>query len=145
MTKHAPAPSPRTVTMTGKHNLGADVGLLFMWDPTDPVAITLTCAVDGHETVDWVFARDLLIDYYRQGWAGDGDVRVYTDDDPAKPDTSTIHLSSPEGEAFVDVPKSRLRAFAHQMKDTAETYAASDAEFIYDELDALLYEWCGDA
>lgn len=144
MTSNFAPPSPRTVTMTGKHNLGADVGLMFLWDPTDPLAVTITCVVEGQETVDWILGRDLLIEYYKSGEAGLGDIRFYTDNDPDRLGLSTIHFSSPEGHAWVDVPQSTMRAFSHQMRDTAERYAASDTEFIHDELDALLHELCGD-
>lgn len=142
--KHAPAPGTRSTTITGTVHPGHATELVFEWNPADPLAIHLTAAQDGHDPVEWVFARDLLIDYYTHGWAGEGDLRLYTDDgDPAKPDTSTIHFSSPDGEAWVELPQPTLRAFAHQMRETAQRHADTETARIVAAADAVIAELCG--
>lgn len=144
--KHAPAPTPRAVTMTGRFPLNdATTELMFAWHPEDPHAVTLTAAQLDGETVEWMFARDLLIDYHDAGWAGECDLRIYTDDDPGRIGVATLHFKAPDGEAWVDVSEAKLRAFAFHMKRDAERYADHDAAVVAGDLDATLHAWCGGA
>lgn len=141
------APAPVGATITGHAHFGGEAQLVFTWIPADPHAVGLVIHYAEEEPVEWVIGRDLFIDYYGRGEAGDtdgGDFRIYTDDgEPDRQDVSTIHLSSPFGEAWIEVPQQRLRAFARQMKDIAKRYEAVDTAVVGAQLDTYLTELCG--
>jgi Streptomyces sporulation and cell division protein, SsgA len=74
----------------------------------DPYAVQASFAGEG-VAVEWVFARDLLLDGLRRP-CGDGDVRVW----PSRSGTGDqvlIALSSPDGHAVLEADGGDLRAF----------------------------------
>ena len=71
------------------------------YDLADPYAIHATFHAAG-DTVEWVFARDLLAAGLRDD-AGLGDVRVWPSSE-AGVQVVYISLSSPEGEALLEAP-----------------------------------------
>ncbi len=87
-----------------------------IFDPADPIAITLVIRVAAGETVRWTFARDLLA-------AGGprptdvGDVRVR----PAhgdRPRITALTLTSPTGRADLELPSQRVAAFLRRTYTT---------------------------
>lgn len=75
----------------------------------DPYALHAQFITGAQESVDWVFARELLSQGLREP-AGDGDVRV-------RPGTGEhlgqvhISLTSPDGQALLLAPAARLTTF----------------------------------
>ena len=65
------------------------------YDETEPYAITVAFATERGKWVEWVFARDLLIDGLSQP-AGEGDFRVSPDADP---DLLVLEIFAPSGSA----------------------------------------------
>lgn len=78
------------------------------YSAADPYAVQASFAGEG-VAVEWVFARDLLLDGLRRP-CGDGDVRVW----PSRAgsgDQVLIALSSPDGHAVLEADAGDLRAF----------------------------------
>lgn len=75
---------------------------------TDPVAAHLIFHHDGTE-VPWVLSLDML-DAGRRGDAGLGDVRLWPSSE-AGVEVMYLSLSSPEGEALIEVPTGDVTAF----------------------------------
>lgn len=91
------------VAEAGSVNVAVD----FMYDTTDPLAITLQFHTEN--PVIWCFARDLLIAGLRSQ-AGQGDVRVY----PIDATRTGIELHSPSGRARFEAPTTALNAFLQE-------------------------------
>lgn len=75
----------------------------------DPYALHAQFLTGAHESVDWVFARELLTEGVHRP-AGEGDVRVW----PARGehgDVVHIALTSPDGQALLVAPTARLQEF----------------------------------
>lgn len=96
------------------------------YDLTDPYAVHATF-LTGSETVEWVFARELLAAGLR-GQAGLGDVRVWPSNQ-AGIEVVYVSLSSPEGEALLEAPAKELSTFLER------AYAAVPAGTETDHLD----------
>lgn len=82
------------------------------YDTSDPHAVHATFYTGENETVDWVFARELLAEGLRQP-SGFGDVRVW----PSRSQGSEVvcvSLSSPEGHALLEAPAEDLRVFLNR-------------------------------
>jgi hypothetical protein len=101
------------------------------YDISDPYAIHATFHAAG-DTVEWVFARDLLAAGLRDD-AGLGDVRVWPSSD-AGVQVVYISLSSPEGEALLEAPAPELSNF---LERTYVTVPAGN-ESTYLDIDAAL-------
>ena len=101
------------------------------YDLADPYAIHATFHAAG-DTVEWVFARDLLAAGLRDD-AGLGDVRVWPSSE-AGVQVVYISLSSPEGEALLEAPAPELSTFLDR------TYATVPAgsESVHLDIDAAL-------
>ncbi|MEV0183227.1 SsgA family sporulation/cell division regulator [Streptomyces sp. NPDC050625] len=68
----------------------------------DPYSVHITFSVEGHESIRWVFARDLLAEGMVRP-SGLGDVRIW----PGNAEQSgllCLQLFSPEGQALLTVP-----------------------------------------
>ncbi|MFF7206199.1 SsgA family sporulation/cell division regulator [Streptomyces sp. NPDC008141] len=86
---------------------------VFLYRSDDPYAVRIAFGKRVGTQVEWVFARELLIEGLRCT-AGAGDVRVYRQ--PAPPggeeaDRVHISLSSPEGRAVLSMPAGDLETF----------------------------------
>lgn len=81
------------------------------YDPADPYAVHILFHADaaGGEAVSWSFARELLITGLDEP-AGIGDVRVWPWTTPGG-DFVALALSSPDGNALFEVPRSVLVRF----------------------------------
>ncbi|WP_406169665.1 SsgA family sporulation/cell division regulator [Streptomyces sp. NBC_00996] len=75
----------------------------------DPYAVHITFHIGTDHPVDWTFARELLLEGVFQP-CGHGDVRVW----PTKVAGRSVvlmALSSPDGDALLEVPAARLSAW----------------------------------
>ncbi len=80
------------------------------YDPADPYAVhMLFHAESGGEAVSWSFARELLVTGLDEP-AGIGDVRVWPWATPCH-DLVALALSSPDGNALFEVPRTVLVRF----------------------------------
>ncbi|RKN39791.1 SsgA family sporulation/cell division regulator [Streptomyces hoynatensis] len=79
----------------------------------DPYAVHITFHIGSDVPVNWVFARDLLVDgAFRP--TGDGDVRVW----PATAEGRRViclSLRSPDGEALLRAPATPLTAWVERI------------------------------
>lgn len=93
------APDGEAVTLPVVLRFGVD----------DPYAVTIAFGADGEGAADvqWVFARELLLDGLL-GPTGQGDVRIWP---AAEGGTTCIALSSPDGRALLEARTADLRAF----------------------------------
>jgi hypothetical protein len=82
------------------------------YDSDDPHAVHATFHTGENETVEWVFARDLLGEGLREP-AGYGDVRVWPSRSRGA-EVVCISLSSPEGHALLEAPADDLRVFLNR-------------------------------
>jgi hypothetical protein len=101
---------------------------LLRFDAADPIAVSLVVRVGSAQTVEWTFARDLLV-VGSERPAGVGDVRVRPSQD-AKRRILALTLASPDGKVELELPSQRVDAFISQ------TYAA-----IPSEVEADLIDW----
>ncbi|MGH3341412.1 MAG: SsgA family sporulation/cell division regulator [Carbonactinosporaceae bacterium] len=79
------------------------------YETSDPYAVHARFYTGDNESVDWVFARDLLNEGIERP-TGAGDVRVW----PARSrghNVVCIALSSPEGQALLEAPARTLESF----------------------------------
>lgn len=74
----------------------------------DPFAVTAAFAGDGM-TIEWVFARDLLLNGLEQP-SGEGDVHVWPSWGSGR-DLVLLSLSSPDGQAVLEADAADLRSF----------------------------------
>jgi hypothetical protein len=79
------------------------------YDTADPYAVHATFHTGAEETVEWVFARDLLAEGLHRP-TGTGDVRVWPSRSHGQ-GVVCIALSSPEGEALLEAPARALESF----------------------------------
>ncbi|MEV6524611.1 SsgA family sporulation/cell division regulator [Longispora sp. NPDC051575] len=81
------------------------------YDPLDPYAVHVLFHAEtvGGEPVSWSFARDLLVKGLDEP-AGIGDVRVWPWSTP-RGEFVALALSSPDGNALFEVPRSVLVRF----------------------------------
>lgn len=83
------------------------------YDPTDPYAVHVLFHPDSEtapdDAVGWSFARDLLVSGLNEA-TGIGDVRVWPWSTPHG-DVVALALSSPDGNALFEVPRSILVRF----------------------------------
>ncbi|RJK92942.1 SsgA family sporulation/cell division regulator [Vallicoccus soli] len=81
----------------------------------DPYAVHAEFRTGVDESVDWVFARDLVAEGVQRP-AGEGDVRVWPSAGPG-PATVFLALASPDGQALLQAPAAALRAFLDRTYD----------------------------
>jgi hypothetical protein len=101
----------------------------------DPYAVTATFRVGTDDGVQWLFARDLLIEGLI-GRVGDGDFRIGPDESDA--DTVIIELRGPDRSAVLAVPTVALAEFLVATYAVVGVGDESRAIDIDDELAALL-------
>jgi hypothetical protein len=102
------------------------------YEAVDPYAVHVSFHTGDTETVEWVFARQLLTDGVTRP-VGEGDVQVWPSHADGQP-VVCLALSSPSGRALFEVALSELVEFL------TKTYAAvptgSESDFV--DLDAEL-------
>lgn len=118
------------LVVSSESSLPVPAGLRY--DSADPYAVHASFHTGGNETVDWVFARDLLAEGLRRP-TGCGDVRVWPSRNRGQ-GIVCIALSSPEGEALLEAPAPELSNF---LERTYATVAAGD-ESMHLDIDAAL-------
>lgn len=122
------------LVVSGDSSLPVPAGLRY--ETTDPYAVHATFHTGGGETVDWVFARDLLSEGLQRP-SGTGDVRVW----PARSrgqDIVCIALSSPEGQALLEAPARALKAFLNRTNAAVRPGTEHQHCDLDGELDQLL-------
>jgi hypothetical protein len=82
------------------------------YNESDPHAVTATFRT-GEETVEWVFARDLLRDGMRD-IAGYGDI-VIRPGHPSRGAQVVFTLTSPSGSAVIEGPRHQIAAFVAEV------------------------------
>lgn len=96
-------------------NAGADrlvpVSTRWTYDTQEPYAVTVAFATERGRWVEWVFARDLLIEGLTEP-SGDGDLRISPDADP---DLLVLEIHAPTGSA----------AFILDREDTTDFLAST--------------------
>src|ERR1700759_3868137 len=88
------------LVVSSESSLPVPAGLRY--DTADPYAVHATLPTAAEETVEWVFARDLLAEGLHRP-TGTGDVRVWPSRSHGQ-GVVCIALSSPEGEALLEAP-----------------------------------------
>lgn len=107
-----------------------DVPSQLRYDGEDPYAVALLFASGGDRPIEWIFARDLLIDGML-GPSGNGDVRIW----PAEiGDRIFVELSSPSGRGVFSADAGVLRDFL----DRSIGVVPPGAESIRLDLDSAL-------
>jgi hypothetical protein len=102
------------------------------YDPSEPYAITIAFATERGRWVEWVFARDLLIDGLTEP-AGEGDFRVSPDADP---DLLVLEIFAPSGSAAFTLERDDTEDF---LERTLEQVPAG-TEGAHFNVDRLLAE-----
>jgi hypothetical protein len=101
----------------------------------DPLAVHITFHVNSAHPVHWTFSRDVLVEgVFRP--SGHGDVRVW----PAKADGRGVvlmALSSPEGDALLEVPAAQLSAWLERTLRVVPPGTEGEQLGIDDALDEL--------
>lgn len=91
-----------------------EVRVELRYDTRDPFAVTAAFRTGEAGWVEWVFARDLLADGLLSD-VGAGDVQIRPG--VQQPQTVTIELSSPSGEAVFEAAAQRLVEFLDSTYD----------------------------
>jgi hypothetical protein len=102
------------------------------YDETEPFAIAIAFATERGRWVEWVFARDLLIDGLTEP-TGEGDFRVSPDVDP---DLLVLEIFAPAGSAAFTVEREDTEEF---LRRTLELVPAG-TESAHFDVDRLLAE-----
>ncbi|WP_306971829.1 SsgA family sporulation/cell division regulator [Streptomyces canus] len=95
------------LVVSSESSLPVPAGLRY--DTADPYAVHATFHTGAEETVEWVFARDLLAEGLHRP-TGTGDVRVWPSRSHGQ-GIVCIALGSPEGEALLEAPARALESF----------------------------------
>ncbi|MFG3206558.1 SsgA family sporulation/cell division regulator [Streptomyces sp. NPDC048192] len=85
------------------------VWMTLRYESTDPYAVRVVFRISDDETVEWVFARELLAEGLHQP-AGEGDVHVRPIQSPAR-SAMRVTLASPTGTALLEAPAQQLASF----------------------------------
>lgn len=113
----------------------APVTTRWTYDSTEPFAITVAFATERGHWIEWVFARDLLVDGLTEP-SGVGDLRVAPDEDP---DVLMLEIHAPSGSAVFALDRYDTEDF---LARTLELVPAG-AESTHFDIDRLLTELTG--
>ena len=97
------------------HGQPAPVVTRWTYTPADPFAVTLGVRTRGDRFVDWLVARDLVIDALR-GPSGCGDVRMSPQHIQGY-DIVEIEIRSTDGRAVLEVDRDLLAEFVDASTD----------------------------
>lgn len=127
------------LTHTSSEGVRTPVAATLSYRAGEPYALGLAFHVAPRQSVEWVFARDLLSDGLVRP-TGEGDVRVW----PGGPFVHVL-LSSPNGNASFEVPTDVLVAFLSSTFDLVPLGRESDQLDLDLELGDLIRrtEWRG--
>lgn len=102
----------------------------------EPFAVTVAFCTERGQWIEWVFARDLLIDGL-DAPAGFGDVQVRPDHEDE--DLLILEISSPSGSAVFELGRDATEEFLH----TTLELVPSGTESAYFDVDRLIEEISG--
>jgi hypothetical protein len=105
------------------------------YESEEPYALTVAFATDRGRWVEWVFARELLVDGLHQP-AGEGDLRIRPDEDP---DLLVLEIYAPSGSAVFALDRDDTEDFLDR---TLELVPAGE-EGTHFDVDRLLTELAG--
>ncbi|HWF68267.1 MAG TPA: SsgA family sporulation/cell division regulator [Mycobacterium sp.] len=114
------------------HGAAAPVQTRWSFRKDEPFAVTVAFCAERGRWVEWIFARDLLIEGLTEP-AGIGDLRVRPGVDE---DTLTLEINSPSGNAVFELDRAATLEF---LASTLELVPAG-AESEYFDPDKLLEE-----
>jgi hypothetical protein len=106
------------------------------YETQEPYAVTVAFATDRGRWVEWVFARDLLVDGLTRP-AGEGDLRIRPDDED--PELLVLEIHAPSGSAAFSLDREDTQDFLDR---TLQLVAAGSEENHFD-VDRLLAELAG--
>jgi Streptomyces sporulation and cell division protein, SsgA len=89
------------------------LAVVLRYTAADPYAVHAEFRTGVDESVDWVFARDLLAAGIARP-AGEGDVRVWPSAGSAGEGVVFVALASPDGQALLQAPAAALTDFLHR-------------------------------
>ena len=98
----------------------------------EPFSVRLALSLNGEPAVQWVFARDLIVQGVRLP-AGHGDIQFYPSSEGV-----VIELHSPDGDAHLLADRTRLTEFADAMESLVPKGRESDFYSMDEELTGLL-------
>lgn len=102
------------------------------YDSTEPFAVTVAFATERGHWIEWVFARDLLVDGLTEP-SGVGDLRVAPDEDPG---ILVLEIHGPSGSAVFTLDRYDIEDF---LARTLELVPAG-SESTHFDIDRLLAE-----
>jgi hypothetical protein len=105
------------------------------YESDEPYALTVAFATDRGRWVEWVFARELLVEGLDRP-AGQGDLRIRPDEDP---DLLVLEIYAPSGSAVFALDRDDTEDF---LERTLELVPAGE-EGTYFDVDRLLTELAG--
>jgi hypothetical protein len=103
----------------------APVVTRWTYDTTDPFAVTLGIQTRGKRWIDWVMARDLLIEGL-SGPTGIGDVHLQPEATQDY-DIVVIEICSPDGRAVLEVDRDLLARFVDMMLEAVPSGSETTA------------------
>lgn len=107
------------------------------YSANDPFSVTLGLSLGADQAVEWVFARELLIDGVHLP-VGQGDIHIYPTFGELR-----INLQSPDGSATLAADLATMRQFADDMQATVAL--GNEHEFFsFDDELAELLEFAGE-
>lgn len=117
---------------------GAEVPVRTRWSyrAAEPFAVTVSFCSERGRWVEWIFARELLLEGLAEA-AGVGDVRLCPD--PEDEDLVLLEIRSPSGDAAFELERAGIVNF---VADTLDLVPAGDEADHFD-VDRLLGEITG--
>jgi Streptomyces sporulation and cell division protein, SsgA len=106
------------------------------YETHEPYAVTVAFATDRGRWVEWVFARDLLVDGLNEA-TGEGDLRIRPDDED--PELLVLEIYAPTGNAAFSLDREDTQDFLDR---TLEMVPLGTEESHFD-VDRLLAELAG--
>jgi Streptomyces sporulation and cell division protein, SsgA len=117
------------------HQAAAPVVTRWVYCTDDPFAVTVEIQTRGNRFVDWVLARDLLVEGLHTP-TGIGDVRVR----PASMgewEVTLVEIRSPDGHAVLEVDRDLLRQFVQATIDAVPLGSEGTAYDIDAEIEKI--------
>lgn len=113
---------------------GSDTPVTTRWSyhANEPFALTVAFGTDRGHWVEWIFARDLLIDGLTHH-TGDGDLSIQPGLDE---DTLTLNIHSPNGSATFELDRDNTEEFLN----ATLTLVPAGTESTHFDIDRLLAE-----
>ena len=100
----------------------------------EPFTVAAAFRTDGDRWIEWIFARDLLVDGLL-GPVGEGDVRLSPDSTGGR-DVLVMEIESPDGHALLEMDFDAVQNFLDATADLVPLGAESD----FFDVDALIEE-----